>query len=54
MGKIKLNKKSCLYAAWIPKRLLFYDAELEPDPVTLLGVTWEDVKLRLENVVSKM
>lgn len=30
----------------------FDDAELEPDPVTLLSVTWADVKQRMVQVVS--
>jgi len=30
----------------------FDDAEIEPDPVTLLGVTWEEIKLRMVQLVA--
>ncbi len=37
----------------VVKSLVYFDdAELEPDPVTLLGITWKDVKLRLVQIVA--
>lgn len=30
----------------------FDDADLEPDPVTLLDVSWEEIKLRMIQTVS--
>ncbi len=39
----------------VMKSLVYFDdAELEPDPVTLLDVTWEDVKNRLLQIVSSV
>jgi len=39
----------------VMKSLVYFDdAELEPDPVTPLGVTWEEVKLRLLQIVSSV
>ncbi len=37
----------------VVKSLVYFDdAELEPDPVTLLGITWESVKMRMTRTVS--
>jgi len=37
----------------VVKSLVYFDdAELEPDPATLLGITWEDVKLHMVQTVS--
>ena len=47
--KEKYCKMNCLTVA---KSLAYFDdAELEPDPVTLLGISWEDVKLRFVQIV---
>ena len=39
----------------VVKSLVYFDdAEREPDPTTLLGITWEAVKLRLLQIVPDM
>ena len=37
--------------AVVKSLVYFEDAELEPDPITLLDVTWDDIKLRLVQTV---
>ncbi len=37
--------------AVVKSLVYFEDAEMEPDPITLLDVTWDDIKLRLVQTV---
>ena len=45
----KYSKLNCMTV--IKSLAYFDDAEFEPDPVTLTGVTWENVKLRFVQIV---